>query len=201
MSILISSLFNLNNNLLDGLLSGFIVASVTLLLVRIAWKELDKMVNINSADFIYRLKNDFFTEETRNLITLIDLDAIRFVNNNGIVYFEVIEKKLKDFPEEIIRLLTQKKFYSPYEIDDLLLGHFEDIGLFVQKGVVDIEMAYKEFDWYVKTTYENDEIQKYITHLREFEGGDIYDKFEYLYQEFKKLGKLKREKIKNLNRS
>jgi len=198
-SVIVSLLFlrlNLKESLLDGLIGSFIGAGVVLLAVWIAWKELDEIKNTNSADFIHRLKkNDFFNEKTRNLITIIDLDALKFVENDNMQYFEIIEEKLKDFPGEIVNQLTQKKFYTIYEIDDLLLGHFEDIGLLEQKGILDTEMVYEEFSWYIETVYENCEIKKYIEWSRkDKEDEGIYDKLEYIYYKCKSFGKCKREK-------
>jgi hypothetical protein len=196
-SVVVSPLFfrfNLKENLLDGLIGGFIGAGLVLLTAWIAWKELDEIKNTNSADFIHRLKNDFFKEETRNLITLIDLDSLKFIEDDDIPYFEVVEEKLENFPEDIKNQLSEKKFYTAYEIDDLLLGHFEDIGLLEQKGVLDIEMVYEEFSWYIETTYDNCEIKKYIKYSRkDGENEDIYDKSEYLYYKCKSFGKNKRE--------
>jgi hypothetical protein len=186
--------FNLKESLLDGLIGGFIGACIVLLTTWIAWKELDEIKNTNSADFIYKLKNDFFKEDTRNLITLIDLDALKFIENGDMPYFEVVKEKLENFPEDIMDRLTQKKFYAAYEIDDFLLGHFEDVGLLEQKGVLDIEMVYEEFSWYIETTYENCEIKKYIEYSRrDEEDKDIYDKLEYIYYKCKSFGKSKIE--------
>jgi len=179
----------------DNFTSVLLEVIATLLLASIALTQLEKIENTNSADFIHKLKNDFFKGETRNLITLIDLDALKFVENDNMQYFEIIEEKLKDFPEEIVNQLTQKKFYTPYEIDDLLLGHFEDVGLFEQKGILDIEMVYEEFEWYIRTAFENCEIKKYIEYSRkDGKDKDVYDKFEYIYYKCKSFGKCKMEK-------
>jgi len=190
--------FNLKENLLDGLLGGLIGLSISSLAILIAWEELEAIKNTNSADFIHKLKNDFFKENTRILITLIDLEAIKFVKNENIVYFEVIEEnpKLNSLPNDIRKQLTEKKFYTVHEIDDFLLGHFEDIGLFEQKGILDIEMVYEEFGWFIEIVFENCEIKKYIKYEREVDE-DIYDKFEYIYHKSKSFGKCK---LKNKNK-
>jgi hypothetical protein len=195
-SVIVSLLFsrsNLKENLLDGLIGGFIGAGVVLLTAWIAWKELGEIKNTNSANFIHKLKGDFFKEETRNLITLISLDAIKFTERNGESYFEVDDEKLKNIPDEVKKNLTKKKLYTPYEVDDLLLGHFEDIGLFERKGILDIEMVYEEFEWYIRTVFENSEVNKYIQSERKDES-DVYDKFEYIYNKCKSFGKNKMEK-------
>jgi multisubunit Na+/H+ antiporter MnhB subunit len=62
-SVIVSLLFsrsNLKENLLDGLIGGFIGAGVVLLTAWIAWKELGEIKNTNSANFIHKLKGDFF---------------------------------------------------------------------------------------------------------------------------------------------
>jgi hypothetical protein len=48
------------------------------------------------------------------------------------------------------------------ELDDFLLGHFEDIGLFEEKGLIDTEMVYEEFSYYIFEVFENPEIKKYL---------------------------------------
>jgi hypothetical protein len=178
----------------DDFTSVLFQVIATLLFASIALTQLEDIENTNSADFIHKLKNDFFEEKTRILLTLIDLKAIKFIDNGNTAYFEVIEDapRLKDLPDDIKRNLTEKKFYTLHEIDDFLLGHFEDIGLFEQKRILDIEMVYEEFSWYIETAYENCEIKQYIEYSRKDDKDkDVYDKFEYIYYKCKSFGKCK----------
>ena len=184
----------LKENLLDGLIGALIGSCITLLLIWIAWRELEGIRNTTSADFIYRLRNDFFTPEARNLFILVDLNAIKFIKKKGendIVYFEVDEEKLKDWPDEIKKDLTAKKFYISYEVDDILLGPLEDVGLYLKRKIIEIEMTYPEFGWYVKRIYENEEIKKYVEYLRKKEGEDVYENLEFLYNKCKKFKEAK----------
>ncbi|MEN3038818.1 MAG: hypothetical protein ABDI07_06665 [Candidatus Kryptonium sp.] len=182
--------------------ASWITAIITTLLIAITLLQLINMQNTSSADFIHRLKKDFFeNENTQHLIALIDNHLLKFSvsSSNDIAYFTIWDEKIKYLPDDIKEYFIKKKLYSLYEIDDYLLGHFEDIGLFEKKGVLDIEMVYEEFDWYIELVYENEEIQKYITYLREKEEKlvDVYDNFEYIYKKCKSYGEAKRNN-KNL---
>jgi hypothetical protein len=80
-----------------------------------------------------------------------------------------------------------------YELDDLLLGHFEDLGILYENKILDIHMIYEEFDWYIITCWENDDINEYIKYQREKEGWDIYKRFENIYQKSKLHGITKQD--------
>jgi len=196
--VVLSPLFSylhLKEVLSNSLVGSILVVSGAFLTACIAWIKLDEIKNTNSADFIHRLKNDFFKAESRNLITLINLNAIKFIKKGKIQYFEVVKEGLENFPEDIRNQLTQKKFYTTYEIDDLLWGHFEDIGLLERKGILNIEMVYEGFGWYIQITYENSEIKKYIESEENEEHKDIYDNLKYIYSKCKKFGEKKQKKL------
>jgi hypothetical protein len=164
-----------------------ILAILTLLLFVIAWWQLGKISKTSSADFIHKFKIDFFTEDTRKLIMLVDKKCLIF-KNDFIPYFEV---RIDRFPDEIksvevIKSATDKKIYTGYEVDDFLLGHFEDLGILRSKGIIDIDMIYESFDWYIEKAWENEEIQKYIEVLKKEEGSDIYENFRDIYNACRK---------------
>jgi len=178
-------------------------ALFTFLLVFVAWTQLTGINARSSADFIHRLKNDYFRKPTRKLFHLIDRDCIIFNKNSSSCevddsFFEVNKDKVisSSLPDEIKQDLLTKIVYSTYEIDDLLLGHFEDVGLFEKTNVVDISMVYEEFDYYLYTTHRNKQIEKYLEHCREGEDNDdTYDKFSYIYEKCRSYGKLKRKQL------
>ncbi len=218
--ILIVSCFNFynivhtNNDFFSGIYGSLLTSLITVLLIGIAYVQLKNISETTNADFIHKLKNDFFKTETRNLFHLIEHDYILFrktsknfdetLNDNCICeknkldelnseyFFEVDSNKIKNsgLPEEIQDLLLQKKFYSSFELDDFLLGHFEDVGLFEERGIIDIEMVYEEFSWYLKATYENCQIKQYLDTL----GSDFYDKFRYIYEKTNAYGRIKEAK-------
>ena len=74
-----------------------------------------------------------------------------------------------------------KDIYSAFEIDDDLLGYFEDIGNYTERGLLDSEMVYELFDWYIGEIGSNEEVIKYINWQRS-DGDDIYSGFEGIYR-------------------
>ncbi|HVA96036.1 MAG TPA: hypothetical protein VND99_00110 [Candidatus Acidoferrales bacterium] len=129
--------------------------------------QLKALSKTSRADFIHRFKNDFFTHATRQIIKLIDQNKLKFDSKTG------------DFNNDI----------SSYDVDDLILGHFEDLGIFEKKGYIDIEEIYELFDYYIENTWENSAIQEYLEKLSN--GSDIYDNFKYLYYKCKSYGEAK----------
>lgn len=180
-------------DLMNGFLGAVIGVVATLLLASIAREQLGDLSNTSSADFIMKLKEQFFKKKTRILIELFDNDWIKFFKKNdksGIHYFGVTENKIREsgLPEELQNILLKRKYYSSYEVDDLLLGHFEDIGILEQKGTLKIDMIYDEFSWYIETIWENYQIKKYIVkQRRDLDDKKIYDKFQCIYTKCKEF--------------
>ncbi len=178
----------------SGVVGSVLAAFFAAFLVWVAWEELGKISKTSSADFIHRVDNDFFTHETRILVSLIDCGALEFndkaESSDDIEvrpYFEINQDKLKKskLPEEVIQRLSEKKYYSTWEIDDLLLGHFENIGMLEQKRVVNFQMVYDVFSWYLETIWKDDHIKKYITYCRNGEKASridtvFYNQFQYI---------------------
>ena len=74
----------------------------TFVLAFVAWKQLSDLARVGPADFVYRLKMDFFSEETRKLIFLLDYDLLEF-RKGGIPYFRILRNKTTRHGEPIER--------------------------------------------------------------------------------------------------
>ncbi|MBF0558832.1 MAG: hypothetical protein HQL08_08630 [Nitrospirae bacterium] len=179
-----------------------VVAFATIGLALIAWVQLSKMSKITRADFVHRFKRDFFNQDTRRLFDLFEDDQIVFIQEEGVnetdrVLFELDPSRTK---HGVVRSVDHDKVtYSCSEIDDFLLGHFEDMGLFCRQGLMDIESIYEGFDYYIELVHDNEQIQEYIKWNRSAPGGeDIYDGFDYIYSEVKKYGETKRRKRRHI---
>ena len=145
-------------------LSGGTVIAVILGLV-----QLNTISETSKADFILKFKESFFKKEARELMDIIDKDSLKFVlSKDSVAHFEY---KTNDSVSVI----------SAYEVEETLLDQFDDIGLFERHGIIDIEMVYFLFDWYIEECWKNKEIQKYILYERENYGTDIYRNFDYIY--------------------
>jgi hypothetical protein len=75
--------------------------------------------------------------------------------------------------------LSKQPAYSPYEVDDLLLGHFEDFAMLEQQGVVSAEMIYDMFSYYIERTWTNEAVQAYVR--------DEQDEDETIYRGTRRL--------------
>jgi hypothetical protein len=158
----------------------------TAALVLVAWKELGDLVRTSKADFIFRLKNSFFTEEARRLLFLVGENLLQF-EDSEIPYFKI--RKVND---AILRGLFEDlgikgSTVSTYTVDDVLLGPFEDVALFLNGKLITEKHAYEMFDTYVTLCWENEEIQKYILSIRrEPRDSDTYSGFDDLYKRLRK---------------
>ncbi len=48
--------------------------------------------------------------------------------------------------------LIMQPAYTTYEVDDLLLGYFEDFAMLQQQGIVSTNMTYDMFSYYIERT-------------------------------------------------
>jgi len=192
-----SIFFNSYASYYSGVVGSVLAAFFAAFLVWVAWEELGKISKTSSADFIHRLNKDFFTDETRILVSLIDCGALEFRNldNDEIEssddieprpYFKVSQDRLgkTKLPDEIIQHFSGKEYYSTWEVDDFL-GHFEDIGMLEQRKIVDFQMVYDAFSWYLETIWNDDNIKEYIRYCRKDEKATridsaFYNQFQYI---------------------
>ncbi len=157
----------------------------TFVLAIIALWQLWEMSRTARADFIYKFTDGFFNQECRSLILLFEYDLLTFeikkVNDQEFPCFKLDDKKLKDLEGIDGKLKDNfKPIYTMYDIDDKLLGHFEDLGNYERKGLLDIQMVYEGFSYYIKSTWENEEIKKYIK-WEKAAAQDMWTGVEYIY--------------------
>ncbi len=181
----------------------FCLVLATLFLLWIAKKQLGGISKTAKADFILRFTEQFFGEETRDIIMLFDYGALKF-QNAYVEYSENIEPKLFPYfvidegivsqlkinPEKQQKIL-KRKYYSPFEIDDFLIGYFEDLGSYERKALIDIEGIYDGFSWYIGIIWKNEEIQKFIKSQKNEIYGDIGVSFKYIYEKIDSYSKAK----------
>lgn len=181
-----SSIFYQGCDYYSGIIGAILGSIITALLVFVAWEELGSLGRTSSADFIHKLKSDFFRPETRVLVSLLECNALKYCPNNeggeansakGMPYFEVDESELNKakLPQDIGQSLSKNKYYSAWDLDDMLLGHFEDIGMLEQRAIIDFQMVYDEFSGYIETAWDDAHIKKYIMDQRMQEGANRPD--------------------------
>lgn len=155
---------------------------VTVALVVVAWRELGDLARTSRADFIFRLKNDFFTEDARRLLFMVEEDLLQF-EDSEIPYFTIRRVDDPNLRSRFEELGIKGSNVSTYVVDDVLLGPFEDVDLFLTGKLITVKHAYEMFYTYVASCAENEEIQKYIKSTRRKPNdSDIYSGFDHLYR-------------------
>ena len=184
----------------------FVAAIATVLLWFVALQELGGVNSVAKTDFARRFNADFFGQETRDLVMLFDYKALKFKikvieqgkddsNSKKFPFFEIQKNILTKLVihKERENELSNRGVYTAFEIDDFLLGLFEEIAALEKRGMLDIKDVYNNFDWYIDLIWNNEEIQKYIESqmVDEKEGEDIYEDFKYIYEKCDSYGKAK----------
>jgi hypothetical protein len=170
-----------------------VIAIVTALAAFFAVLQLRSIQRTSRADFTKRFIDSFFSEDTRTLFTLLLNSALEFavrqIEVSGDKIDELpylrIKKEIADQLAGIVPLNPEKTGYSAFEVDDFLLGHFEDVGWYVRRKLMDLNAADQSFGYYVIASVEHTEMQKFLEHQRAKEFR--YDDLEWLYQQLKKL--------------
>jgi hypothetical protein len=140
-----------------------VVATVALVLV--AWRELGDLARTSRADFIFRLKNDFFTEDARRLLFMVEESLLQF-EDSEIPHFTIRKVDNANLRHRFEELEITGSTISTYVVDDVLLGPLEDVSVFLTEKLMTKKHAYEMFETYVALCLENEEIQKYIQSAR-----------------------------------
>lgn len=169
------------------------IAIVTVLAAGLAIFQLRNIRRTASADFTKRFINSFFVADTRCLFTLLLNSALEFdlkkILIDGRELDELpclrIKKVVTDQLTGIVSFDPTKAGYSAFEIDDFLLGHFEDVGWYIRHGLMNLRTADQSFGYYLIATVEHPEMKKYLDHQGVKEFG--YTDLAWLYRRFKRL--------------
>lgn len=79
-------------------------------------------------------------------------------NEKQITIFELKKNKHKLIEKPLHK-------YTTTEVDRLILGHLDDLGVFEKKGIIDIDTVYEEFSEYIENIWKNPAIATYIQWL------------------------------------
>lgn len=160
-----------------------ITAIATIALVIVGLWQLNKLNKTNRETFLQKLKNDFFSENERRLMFLIENEFLKFesiqINETEPYHFFIAK-----IPDNLLSYLAdstlrEKKYYMTQELDDFLLQHFEDLGLLYEKHMLKKYEIEQTFGYYLETCWKSEEIQKYLKWASN-EDLDIYSKFRLI---------------------
>jgi hypothetical protein len=188
---LLAWLFGTNDHGIDrtALWTG-VIALVTFGAVLFAWVQLRAIRKTSRADFAKCFIDTFFSDDTRTLFALLMNSALTFevknIDENGqkvdrLPYMKIKPEIVKQL-SGIIAVERGRLGYSAFEIDDFLLGHFDDLGRYVMQKLIDFKTARHIFSYYVTESFENPAISEY---LRDEDNQRKYTDFRYIYNKFK----------------
>jgi hypothetical protein len=93
-----------------------------------------------------------------------------------------IKKDVAEQLRGIVPVEKERNGYSAFEVDDLLLGFFDDLGWYQKQGLIDLDTIKQAFGYYICSSYENEQLKKY---LADEDNEGKYGDFRYLYNELK----------------
>src|ERR1035437_10253071 len=67
------------NEFYSGIIGSILAGFVAAFLAWVAWEQWSNINTTSSADFFHRLTKDFFTPETRTLMSLIECKALNYI--------------------------------------------------------------------------------------------------------------------------
>jgi hypothetical protein len=142
---------------------GLFLATVGL--VYIAYYQVNKIREQSNADFIARLNREFFyeNETNRSIIKAIEERCAIFQKNGG--------------------------EFNEYDIH-AYLRYFEMIERFIAGGIVSLDLVDEMFGSYIARAWENDEVRKYVTDVRDNRKDRRY--FEHFEQLAKRILEIER---------
>jgi len=111
---------------------SFLTAIATFLLAGVGYWQIKALIKTNKdanstakEEFLHKLKKDFFTNEARVLLILLENEALQFEeipeHNDCRVFKVEIPESLKKYLKDSID--TKRTFYTTQEVDDFLLQH------------------------------------------------------------------------------
>jgi hypothetical protein len=167
------------------------IALVTIAGVTFALLQLQSIRRISRADFAKRFVDAFFSDDTRTLFTLLMNSAleysVRAIAEHGrplarLPYFRLKPEVLNQFAG-LMLVEPPRTGYTAFEIDDLLLGQFDDLGWYVKRGLIDYPTALQNFRYYLVECVEHPSVRQY---MQDIENNGMYENVQYLYSRFKK---------------
>lgn len=186
----------LKKSLSDPAIFWVMVAAITtIILVFVAYRQLESLATTSRSDFLYRLKSDFFNDDARRLIFLVENNLLKFHSEGAIPFFEIVGREVPGVADRMKELDISGESVSMYLVDDKLLGPLEDIGVLEKLGQVTLEEVYEVFVTYVNICVESPSLKEYLGWSRkDTEDDDVYDNLLYLYKRLKEKTPQIREK-------
>lgn len=165
---------------------------VTAFLVVVAWIQLASLKKTSRAEFIKKFNDSFFTIETRQLVLLLLNSSLEFsvlhINNekgeaiDRLPYLRLNKEIVGQLKGAgLITVEDWRLGYNAFEVDDLLLGHLDDVGRYEKNGLLGIKAAYATFGYYFHELLEKDSPAEKMMNDKDNEGN--YEDLKYMQKE------------------
>ena len=155
-------------------------AFVTALLVWVAWKQLGSLADSSTADFLFRLKSDFFTDQARKLVFLIEQNLLKF-EDAAIPHFSIPDFHKAELKLRLQELGITESTVSTYLVDDVILGPLQDVAFYLSEKRITQKQVYAVFSYYICICAESHAIQDYKNECRKQPGkSDVYAGLDHL---------------------
>ena len=153
----------LTKSLSDPAIFWVMVGAVTtIILVVVAYWQLESLARTSRSDFLYRIKSDFFNDDARRLIFLAENKLLKFHSEGAIPFFEIVGREVPGNADRIRELGIEGDSVSMYLIDDKLFGPMEDIGVLEKLRLVTLEEVYEVFVTYINICVESPGLKEYL---------------------------------------
>lgn len=171
-------------------LSTFGLLVATIILVLYGKGQMRKISSTNRTTFLLELKRDFFTENGREIFSLLQHNLLQFqvqdIENSGLKIPSFIVRQDNAVALSLLKVNSQvDRSFTVFEIDNYLLTHLEDLGFLYEQGEMTIDAATQLFGHFIIFVWEHQEIKKYVEWART-ENTDIYTNFEFIYHKVRK---------------
>ncbi len=170
-------------------LSTFGLLVATIILVLYGKGQMRKMSSTNRTNFLLELKRDFFTDNGREIFSLLQHNLLQFqvrdIETSGLKIPSFIVRQDNAVALNLLKVNSQvDQSFTVFEIDNYLLTHLEDLGFLYKQGEMTIEAATQLFGHFIIFVWEHEEIKKYVEWIRTDNAG-VYSNFEYIYYKVK----------------
>jgi hypothetical protein len=130
--------------------------------------------------FYSSLKSDFFTEQARKLVFLIERGLIKF-EDAEIPYFSILDFNKPELKPRLQELGITEPTISTYFLDDIMLGPLEDVAFYLNEKRITKKQVYAVFSYYISICAESPAIQDYKKACGRRPGeSDIYGELDRL---------------------
>lgn len=136
------------------------------------------MERFSKSDFYLRLKDDFYSDETKSILE-------HFESNKNLKYIYNQKENKGKFS------ISPDNSKEESEFEHKLFNKMEDIAIFEKNKLIDTDVAYQGFGYYYIIVFLHAEFKKYFKHCREIApgkfNGDIYSGIDRLGNKFLKI--------------